>query len=333
MSSKHSLFFLISHTYYLTLKRFIDVSGFKIARSSIIDSLKKIEGNFDIAKFYEFLSCFFSDLLVIQIDSEIDNHEYIITPCFLLKKSDNQFSVYVILKIDQEKVLIFENEKKDYTISTNEFQNLLKGSIIIFKEEDSYNPSEKILKEYNKEQNADKDYKENIKIIDSFISKKECKKIIDFCEDGNLFQQSKINSGSGTEVSDYRISSSAVIEEKGEIKPIILSLKEKIAILLSCDIHKIEKLQCVRYYKDEIFKPHFDTSTKRKSTCLLYLNEGFVGGDTYFPEIDLGVTPKVGKLLIFQNLNEDNNVIPQALHQGSPIEDGVKYACNIWVRN
>ncbi|SDH03072.1 prolyl hydroxylase family protein [Winogradskyella thalassocola] len=333
MSSKHSLFDLMIHSYYLTLKRFIEASGFKIARSSIRDALKKTDGIFDYSKLPDLLNSFFSDLLIFQIDSEIDNHEDIITPCLLVRTTENQTFIYAVLKIDKEKILIFEHDKKDYTISADEFQNLLKGAIIILKEEATYNPSKKLLEEYKKEQEKDKKYLKSIKIIDDFISEKDCKQIIDFYEENKSFQRSRVAGGSGTKVSDHRTSSSAMIETQQTI-PIVSALKEKIAVLLGCNIDKIESLQCVRYYKFEEFKPHFDALViKRKLTCLLYLNEGFLGGETYFSEVNFSVTPKVGRLLIFQNLNEDNSVIPQSYHQGSPILNGEKYACNIWIKN
>lgn len=333
MSSKPSLYSLMNHSYYLTVTRFISANGFKIARSSVRNALQKVEGVLDLSKFHELLSNFFSDILVIQIDPEIDTLDYVITPCFLLKTNGNEFFIYVVLKIEGDKVFIFEQDKKDFTISTDEFLTLLKGSIVILKEEETYNPSEKVLKEYYEEQEEDKTYKNNIRVIEDFISEKECKEIIDFCEKSNSFQRSKVNSGSGTKVSVNRTSSSAMIE-KDEIMPIISTLKKKVADFLECSIANIESLQCVRYYKTESFNPHFDAYvTKRKLTCLLYLNDDFSGGETYFPEIDFGVSPKVGRLLIFENLDEKDNVIMQSFHQGSSIIDGVKYACNIWIED
>ena len=333
MSSKPTLNTLINHPYYLALTKFIAVSGFQISRTSVRTALKEVEGTLDLSKLHKLLSSFFSDLLVIQIDSQIDNHDYLITPCFLLKTEGNEFFIYVVKKIEQDKVLIFEQDKKDYTISIDEFYHLLRGSILIFKEEETYNPTKKILEEYTKEQKEDKEYINNIQVIDNFISKKECEKIIAFCEDGNLFQRSRIG-GKSNKVSDKRTSSSAFIE-KNQNTPIILALKEKIAILLGCEINKIEKIQAVRYYKSEAYKAHFDAAIdlKRKSTCLLYLNDGFLGGETYFPEISFGVTPQAGRLLVFENLNEKDQIISQSFHQGSSILNGVKYACNIWIEN
>lgn len=334
MSSKPSLYDLMNHPAYLTLTRFIDANGYKIARSGIRSYLKKVKGVFDLTRFHELLTNFFTDMLVIQIDSQIDDPGHIITPCFLLQTKDDQFLTYVVLEIDEEKALIFENDKGDYSISANEFRNLLKGAIIMLKEEEAYDPPAKILKEYNEEQEQNKKYISTIKVIDDFVSEKKCKEVIDFCEENNLFKRSEVGRGSRKKVSDYRTSSSAMME-RHHTTPVLEDIKEKVAAFLGCTVNKIEKLQCVRYYTSEEYKPHFDAfsthANKRRLTCLLYLNEGFSGGETYFPEIAVGVDPKVGRLLIFENLNENDEVITQSFHQGSPIQNGVKYACNIWI--
>ena len=334
MSSKHNLYDIMNHSYYLTLTRFINASGYKIARSSVRDSLREIDGVFDYSKLPNLLSSFFSDLMVIEIDSQIDNHEDIITPCLLLKTFENRTYIYVVLNIDKEKVLIFRHDKKDYTITAEEFQNLLRGAVIILKEEETYEPSKKILEAYEKEQDDDKAYINSIKLIDDFLSAKDCQKIIDFNEKNNLFQRSRITSGSsGGMVSDYRTSSTVIMDTQNTM-PIVSDLKKKIAVILGCNIDKILTINCVRYHESEEFKPHFDAlENDRKTTCLLYLNDDFTGGETYFPEVDFGVTAKTGSLLIFNNRDEKNDLIIQSFHQGSPVLEGKKYACNIWIKS
>ncbi len=323
----------MNHSFYLILTRFISASGFKIARSSVREALIETDGIFDLSKFPDLLNSFFSDLLVIQVDSQMDNHDSIITPCILLKTEKNQTYMYVVLKIDKKEVFIYDCHKKDHTISEDEFCNILKESVIILKENETYDPREELLKAYYKEQDEDEGYIKNIKVIDDFISTIDCEKIIEYCERNDLFQRSKISVKGYGKKSDYRTSSSAILENNQTI-PILSDLKTKTARLLECNVDNIEKLQCVRYYKNEIYKPHFDSLfKKRRFTCLLYLNEGFLGGETYFPEVDFGVAPKTGRLLIFQNLDEDDNVIIQSYHQGSKILEGQKYACNIWIEN
>lgn len=332
MASQPTIYKLINHPYYLLISKYIAACGFKIARSSVRDALKKVGASFDLSILNDVLNSFFSDLLVVQIDEEVENLDYIITPCFLLHRDGNQFSIYLVLKIGKEAVSIYEQEKKEHTISIDEFQNLIKKSILIFKEDETYVPSEKHLKEYYEEQEQDQNYIDNIKVVDDFMSAKECEKLISFCEESDLFKRSVIMASEADQKhSAHRTSSSAMMEMDQSI-PVIEDLKEKIAAFLEIKTDKIEKLQCVRYFESEGFKPHFDSYVKkRKLTCLLYLNEGFVGGETYFPEVDFGAVPKKGRLLIFQNLDENDNLISQSFHEGSALIEGVKYACNIWI--
>jgi hypothetical protein len=83
------------------------------------------------------------------------------------------------------------------------------------------------------------------------------------------------------------------------------------------------------------FNPHLDTNSKlnRKHTLLVYLNDNFSGGETYFPELMLKVSPSTGKALHFLNEDRNGKIIPLSLHAGLPVQNGVKYACNIWVKN
>jgi prolyl 4-hydroxylase len=67
-------------------------------------------------------------------------------------------------------------------------------------------------------------------------------------------------------------------------------------------------------------------------TILVYLNTGFTFGETYFPEIDVKITPKIGRAIHFLNRDSNNNPIRYSVHAGLPVRTGIKYACNIWVR-
>ena len=52
-------------------------------------------------------------------------------------------------------------------------------------------------------------------------------------------------------------------------------------------------------------------------TFMVYLNEGFAGGDTRFYDYDVSVTPRTGMALLFQHFT---------LHEGCSVTAGVKYA-------
>lgn len=68
-------------------------------------------------------------------------------------------------------------------------------------------------------------------------------------------------------------------------------------------------------------------------TCLLYLNDVAEGGGTAFPNLDMEIRPKKGRMLLFHNCHQGSTVIhPDSLHGGLPVLKGEKWACNFWFR-
>ncbi len=57
------------------------------------------------------------------------------------------------------------------------------------------------------------------------------------------------------------------------------------------------------------------------------------GGHTEFPKLNISVPPEKGKLLVFHNCNAGTDVRHQlSLHAGRPVEEGEKWAFNLWFR-
>ncbi len=84
-----------------------------------------------------------------------------------------------------------------------------------------------------------------------------------------------------------------------------------------------ERLRCYRYGPGQRFAPHYDGSFMRSAeeqsllTLMVYLNDGFTGGETAFVELDHVVQPRRGTALLFQH---------PILHEGCVVTEGVKYA-------
>ena len=111
--------------------------------------------------------------------------------------------------------------------------------------------------------------------------------------------------------------------------------------------NNFEFFQCLYYDPGQEYMNHYDTfdetsergkkvvqeTGQRKYTILAYLNDDFEGGGTYFPNLDLLVQPRKGRVVIFDNLDENGQVLKAAYHAGLPVTTGRKYAVNIWVRN
>ena len=84
-----------------------------------------------------------------------------------------------------------------------------------------------------------------------------------------------------------------------------------------------EKLRCYEYQPGQRFAPHSDgafiRSERERSwyTYMVYLNEGFEGGETvFFVEPEVIIRPQAGTALLFQH---------PIIHEGSEVRAGVKY--------
>ena len=71
----------------------------------------------------------------------------------------------------------------------------------------------------------------------------------------------------------------------------------------------------------------------RVLTAYLYLNDVEAGGGTNFPQLDITVMPKRGRLLLWPSvLDEDPNKKDYSTtHQALPVEAGEKYGANGWL--
>ncbi|MFO0757118.1 MAG: 2OG-Fe(II) oxygenase [Byssovorax sp.] len=84
-----------------------------------------------------------------------------------------------------------------------------------------------------------------------------------------------------------------------------------------------ERLRCYRYAPGQRFAPHYDGAFYRSAeersllTFLVYLNDGFTGGETAMLDFHEKIRPKPGRALLFQHA---------ILHEGCEVRAGVKYA-------
>jgi prolyl 4-hydroxylase len=107
-----------------------------------------------------------------------------------------------------------------------------------------------------------------------------------------------------------------------------------------------EFVQILRYRIGEEFKPHVDyfnetgdaayrslaDGGQRAQTVLMYLNEGYAGGSTAFPKLQLTIQGRRGDMLHFHNLAADGLGHRDSLHAGMPVTDGEKWLLSKWIR-
>ena len=133
----------------------------------------------------------------------------------------------------------------------------------------------------------------------------------------------------------HRTSDGGVIGPTRESLP-IRAINARIAAISGTGIDQGESLTVLRYAPGQQYRPHSDalpgTGNQRIKTVLLYLNEGFAGGETTFPAHGVTVTPRGGDALLFTNTLPDGRPDPRSVHAGLPVRQGVKWLATRWIR-
>lgn len=180
----------------------------------------------------------------------------------------------------------------------------------------------------------------NLQEIDGYLSEEECLQIIKMI-DANNTPSLVANAYNHGEVSDFRTSSTSNLDG-GNL--LIKGLHQKIADTIGYDIARGESLQGQVYETGQYFKPHTDYfegdsymqhcqgSGNRTKTLMIYLNDVPEGGETTFNNLGTVIKPKMGKAVIWDNMDTEGNVLIDSLHEGTPPTKGKKYIVTSWWR-
>ncbi len=162
--------------------------------------------------------------------------------------------------------------------------------------------------------------------VPGLLKPEECERLIAKIEELGP-EVATVNTGRGTTVrTDIRNNDRVIFDDED----LAQSLLHRVRPRAPHEIHGMvlagvnERFRCYRYQPGMRFAPHRDGSFHRsdiEQSCyslIIYLNEGFEGGNTTFatsPEIS--IRPQVGLGLLFQH---------SLIHEGSVVVSGTKYA-------
>lgn len=117
---------------------------------------------------------------------------------------------------------------------------------------------------------------------------------------------------------------------------VIRAINHRIAKVSETDIAQGEPLTVLHYAPGQEYRPHHDglpgAANQRIRTVLLYLNQGFGGGETRFTANGLTVKPGAGDAILFDNVTPDGRIDPSSRHAGLPVTKGAKWLATRWIR-
>lgn len=126
---------------------------------------------------------------------------------------------------------------------------------------------------------------------------------------------------------------------------IMQMINARVADAIGIPLQNQEPTNVLHYKNGEEYKPHFDFITasptntaelaavgQRVATVLIYLNDGYQGGETAFPTLNWSFKGKPGDALVFWNVDEAGEPDRRTLHAGAPVTGGEKWLYSKWIR-
>ena len=189
--------------------------------------------------------------------------------------------------------------------------------------------------------------------IDNFLTEKECKFMIKVSKDNlKLAGVSTMNNDKVLEPGKYKGRTNSSFWMMHDAYPETLKIAKIIAEKIGCNYKHFESFQVIHYNENEEYKYHYDAFNReneekykkfcsqrgnRLRTVLVYLNDVEEGGGTGFDKLDeydgeIIIEPKMGKMVVFNNVNDDGSLNRKSRHAGLPVIKGEKWAFNLWLR-
>ncbi|MDB5481378.1 MAG: hypothetical protein JWO83_2431 [Caulobacteraceae bacterium] len=127
---------------------------------------------------------------------------------------------------------------------------------------------------------------------------------------------------------------------------ILILIRNRIAAVTGLPIAAMEPPRVFHYAVGQDIKPHYDRLNDgigdyarsgykgdRIATFLLYLNDGFDGGELEFPLVGRHFKGKAGDAIYFAHVDQTGGPDKKSLHAGLPIRRGEKYVLSQWIHD
>lgn len=183
-----------------------------------------------------------------------------------------------------------------------------------------------------------------ITIYDSLFDAKTCQHFIEIGKP--KMERALVSFGKKGGLSKGRTGQNCWIQHDQD--EVTLKVAKQIANIVGLPLENAESFQVIYYDQSQEYRRHYDGWRHDKSektlrcmkrggqrlvTALCYLNDVKKGGGTNFPQLNLTVEAKQGRLVTFHNVKKGTHELhDDAEHAGMPVVDGEKYAFNLWFR-
>jgi predicted 2-oxoglutarate/Fe(II)-dependent dioxygenase YbiX len=162
-----------------------------------------------------------------------------------------------------------------------------------------------------------------IAVVHDFLGRAECAELVGRIESiGPGAAPITVGGGQQVMMPDIRNNDRVMFEDVALAASLFERLRPALPAREDTAVGLNERFRGYRYTAGQRFQPHYDGAYVRNErerseiTVLLYLSDGFLGGDTLFNDLNVRVTPKTGMALLFEH---------PVLHEGCAVLAGTKY--------
>lgn len=173
--------------------------------------------------------------------------------------------------------------------------------------------------------------------LDNFLSERETQVLL---EAGSKGGTGWARSQAGDGVQEARTSSTSWCRGPCLDNKDVQAVQQRVERITGVPIVNAEFMQLLEYKKGQFYKVHHDQNSPRSSawgprmyTFFLYLAEGYTGGETHFPRLNVTIPAKRGSALIWPSVldGDPNERDDRTDHEALPVISGIKYAANYWI--
>ena len=176
-------------------------------------------------------------------------------------------------------------------------------------------------------------------VLEQFLTRSHAKQIIDYSKDKLV--DSEVIGGKHKNIRNSQ--QHWIPKDNLLVKPLF----DKVSKMFNIPFENAEDLQVVRYRPNQYYNEHHDSCCDNNEKCveffnrggqriitvLIYLNNEFGDGNTYFKNLNLKFKPPTGDAIVFFPLAQNSNKChPLSLHAGLPVTSGEKWVANLWFR-
>ncbi|HEX3677676.1 MAG TPA: 2OG-Fe(II) oxygenase [Sphingomicrobium sp.] len=183
-----------------------------------------------------------------------------------------------------------------------------------------------------------------LRVVKAFASAAESLWLVERARD--RLRPATVVTLSGSQTIEGARTNSAIEFQLADMDLVVEAIRARISSATRLPLPLFEPSQVLNYAPGQEFRAHhdyFDLENRghseqlrrgqRIATFLVYLNDGYTGGETAFPRAQLSFRGNVGDALFIANVERSGRPDPLTLHAGKPPASGEKWIFSQWIRD